>query len=466
MTAMRVTLFGVIGIALGACSSDERDFASGAARNTTLMRDAGNASNHKQASADEGSGKDASVSNTEGETASLGKSDDVNLIASGGATSTAGVNPQNTGGSDSSNDADIAVGGDSAAGGPPPGGSSSASGGDSAAGGAGGTVSKANTGGAESSGGAATGGVPSTTACTPACPEQSQCVEGECQCDGALAYCGGQCVDTQTDAAHCGSGCGVACVGDQTCADGECTCGADYSLCSSSCVDTDVDPNHCGGCDKPCDSPRSCTGGSCMCPSGLEYCSPNCVDLQTDLDNCGACGNACQGAQECVGRSCEICSTGCAVLTTNIIEASVQVAAKYDILLDSPVNLAGATITARVYVASSLKPQQIQIHFDDTTDSSSAGTSRAVDVPASGWFDVDIEVSDTLPFASSIDSIGLIVGTFTEAGTNILYLDSIRVSSGDAGPWDFTSDASSLAYSFIPDSADGAVNGSIGWRGN
>ena len=44
-------------------------------------------------------------------------------------------------------------------------------------------------------------------------------------CTGGLMSCGGQCVDTQTNAAHCGS-CDNACGGGESCYNGECVVGA------------------------------------------------------------------------------------------------------------------------------------------------------------------------------------------------------------------------------------------------
>jgi len=105
-------------------------------------------------------------------------------------------------------------------------------------------------------------------------------------CDGQQTCCGGACVDTQTDADHCG-GCagqgGVACGNNEVCCDGACinastyatdiqNCGScghacqapDDACCNAACVNTQNDPSHCGSCDCVC-AATGCNGGVCVC---------------------------------------------------------------------------------------------------------------------------------------------------------------------------------------------------------
>lgn len=152
------------------------------------------------------------------------------------------------------------------------------------------------------------------------------------------------------------------------------------------------------------------------------------------------------------------------MLTTNVIDYTVASSAQYDILLSPPLNLAGSTITVRVYVASSFKPVTIGVHYDDTTDSSSAGTTRSTTVPASGWFEAHIDVSDSGPSVDNVDLIGIGLDDFEGNGTNIIYLDSITISPAAVGPWEFTSSASPLQYTLYDPYEENGMSGAIAWR--
>lgn len=102
-------------------------------------------------------------------------------------------------------------------------------------------------------------------------------------CEDELEPCDGSCVDTETDAAHCGA-CGAACETGDACVDGACQgdppCPPDGCLlecppnqvdCSGTCVDTAAHADHCGGCDRPCADGARCEGGACTeaCECGL-----------------------------------------------------------------------------------------------------------------------------------------------------------------------------------------------------
>jgi hypothetical protein len=317
-------------------------------------------------------------------------------------------------------------------------------------------------------------------------------------CTGDTKQCGANCVPL--DANH---GCADpldcdSCLGNETCvgAPSACACVADQvETCRSACgevVDACGDPVQCGDAcpsDKPlcvnnrcieCEDVSDCdTGGDacvvascsnnkcyylreCDCTSTETFCDPNCVNLKTDAFNCGSCGMACQGASDCVNGACKACSTGCAVLSTTVIDNASRPNVRYGFSLNPPVDLVDATITARLYAASGFRPGTIRVHCDDTTDSSSSGIYTGTSVAASGWFEATMEGVS----APHIDLLELMLDDFGGAGTATLYLDSITISPAVAGPWNFTSSGAPLTYSPGVEVDPKVVSGGVSWRNN
>ena len=109
------------------------------------------------------------------------------------------------------------------------------------------------------------------------CTRGSQCCSGHCDtrrqtprnqrnrcaCPEGDTLCAGACVDTETDAAHCGA-CGVACNSLEICVDGDCTC-------AEACGEGEV-----------------CVSGACMCGDG-----PGCGEGLSCGDDgfCTGCSN-------------------------------------------------------------------------------------------------------------------------------------------------------------------------------
>ena len=82
-------------------------------------------------------------------------------------------------------------------------------------------------------------------------------------CNSPMIVCGGSCVDTKTDAQHCG-GCTTACASGQTCSESLC-CNANETVCNGACIDTSSDLSNCGACGKTCSG--ACSGGNCVLSS-------------------------------------------------------------------------------------------------------------------------------------------------------------------------------------------------------
>ena len=246
---------------------------------------------------------------------------------------------------------------------------------------------------------------------------------------------------------------------------GACACPSD-AVCSGACVDTSVDDANCGGCDNPCGPDASCSAGACQCPGGLTFCNHYCVDVKTDARHCGSCGAPCDDGAECVNGACKLCSSGCAVLSATVADNASMPYVDYSISLNPPVDLVGATITARFYVASSFAPAAVRIYYRDSTDPSSSRAFTFASVSGHGWFDVEITGTALIDYAHHVDSIGVSLASFTGTGTAVVYLDSISISSGVAGPWNFATSASPLAVSLDAGVDANAISGVVSWRNN
>jgi len=148
--------------------------------------------------------------------------------------------------------------------------------------------------------------------CTTSCGAGNVCEKGACQelCAQGETSCAGNCVSLASDVNHCGA-CDKVCPSGQYCSDGVCSTSCAHQLCEGTsgvrqCVDINSHPDNCGGCGAACAAGKSCVGGVCqlVCPAGRSACGDQCVVLATDSSNCGSCGNSCTGAQGCVDGAC------------------------------------------------------------------------------------------------------------------------------------------------------------------
>ncbi len=145
--------------------------------------------------------------------------------------------------------------------------------------------------------------------CGQSCPDGQGCDGGACQtqgCAGDRELCGSDCVNLDNDEQNCGE-CGRACGGDLTCIDGDCGC-ADGTRCGTECIDLDADELNCGECGLACNGDLACLSGACGCATGTQ-CGNQCVDLDADDAHCGQCDRACGGDLTCISGDCA-CASG------------------------------------------------------------------------------------------------------------------------------------------------------------
>lgn len=168
------------------------------------------------------------------------------------------------------------------------------------------------------------------------CDTTSYCVTttdagtgGTCRaCVGGRVACNNRCVDTTSDADHCGA-CGAACTLGERCirsvtdagvTSGVCmhVCPASQTWCDAAmgCVALASTVEHCGSCGTACsfaNASAACIGGTCRmssCVTGFGNCDSlmenGCeASLTTDARNCGGCRRTCSGSTpNCVAGSC------------------------------------------------------------------------------------------------------------------------------------------------------------------
>ena len=137
-------------------------------------------------------------------------------------------------------------------------------------------------------------------------------------CPSSMTDCGGECVDTANDPAHCGA-CGDTCGSGQYCgagtsADLSGACPAPLTDCTGTCTNTNSDPANCGSCGAPCDAEQYCAAGTCTdlggaCAAPLVVCGGICTNTDNDNDHCGGCNAPCTDGEKCNGSG--VCALTC-----------------------------------------------------------------------------------------------------------------------------------------------------------
>ncbi|APR80313.1 Hypothetical protein A7982_05660 [Minicystis rosea] len=255
-------------------------------------------------------------------------------------------------------------------------------------------------------------------ACDKACPMGIACVNGACDCPNSGEVCGTACVDTQTDATNCGA-CGKTCtVTGATCALGACVCPDGGMECSGACVDTQTDASNCGECGKACTAPTTvCSGGECVCPDPLIACAGACIEPQNDAHNCGSCGH------DCLGGTCQDGMCQPIVLASGqsfVAALAVTATSLYWTNADSSGATLGAVMKLSLgggspSVLAASQPQPAHLALDATnaywtsiTGTYAGGTFTLAKVPLSGGTAATLIPNQTIP-AYKTGPYGLVV---------------------------------------------------------
>jgi hypothetical protein len=148
--------------------------------------------------------------------------------------------------------------------------------------------------------------------------KQRECNSGFGECNAGTPGCE-TALTTNLNCGECGRSCGVAApLCDAKLGNCVSGCQANQIRCGDSCVDSETDANHCGGCNKVCDSSQgvsACTAGQCSivsCVPGWDNCDGNatngCEQQLNTLNNCKKCGSVCStsnGSASCASGTCE-----------------------------------------------------------------------------------------------------------------------------------------------------------------
>ena len=228
------------------------------------------------------------------------------------------------------------------------------------------------------------------------------------------------------------------------------------TACGSDCVDITSNRDHCGKCGGFCPIGGSCTKSTCACPTDQGECENlHCFPL-TDERHCGGC-TPCSGPQTCFNKKCSLCPTGCAVLTIPYTGADQETVFSID--FPQPVNLYGATVTFRAYRSGDPGLRFMGNIWDK------GGDSAGIDIlgrETDPLVTAELKVSGPAftGFALTTKIAISLTGTATKNTT--VWLDSIVIDTGVAGPWNFDTSAAPLA----DDKTLSNASGTIAWLKN
>lgn len=246
--------------------------------------------------------------------------------------------------------------------------------------------------------------------------------------------------------------------------------GAGAALCGGSCVNTQVDPAHCGGCDNACAASEACQSGVCVavCQIDGNQVASGAVNVANACEQCTPETSATTWTQRADGTECnpgQVCSAGecspkCfiggelyaadAVNPANACEVCVPATSTttWTARASIPLLVGGQDITAQGWTEVSQPPSTLTYGADyvriETSTASGARTGGQLLLTRANAFDatkpfklhVTMQV-ESVNSHNALDSGAAILGSFTLPYGNstdrsqMLYLDSDEIGWAD-----------------------------------
>jgi len=242
------------------------------------------------------------------------------------------------------------------------------------------------------------------------------------------------------------------------------------ALCGGSCVSTESDPAHCGGCDKACATGQACEGGVCvaLCQIDGKQVAAGAVSAANSCEQCTPATSATTWTQRADGTPCnpgQVCSAGVcspkcfidggvyaagAPNPANACETCVPAASttQWTARASVPLLVGGDNITAQGWTTVAQTPNTLTYGADyvrlATSTNSGASTSGQLLIMRANAFDgtkpfklhVTMQV-ESVNTHNTLDSGAAILGSFTPPfgnGTDrsqLIYLDSAAIGWAD-----------------------------------
>ncbi|HYQ43269.1 MAG TPA: hypothetical protein VER11_14910 [Polyangiaceae bacterium] len=284
-------------------------------------------------------------------------------------------------------------------------------------------------------------------------------------CDAESALCTGQsqCTDlrlgdrqgsTVLNCGACGNTCSLEHANGATCAAGTCapSCQSGFADCNSAagndgCETATTTVENCGACRRAC-SAFGATGRSCSSGQCAPKCAPHFADCNQDqgvapddgcetyLDGLDRCGKDCTAKVACAAT--DVCNDGSCVAPSGVVVISVpltdvsQAQRAADILAPSGINLAGLSLTVRVY-APGAKGGILSAYASDTSSGIGPSVSTNLASISQNWTDITIPVAVKGSFnPEQTKQINLEVRSESSTSTanpTVVYVDSVRSSN-------------------------------------
>ena len=136
--------------------------------------------------------------------------------------------------------------------------------------------------------------------CGQTCATGQVCQGSACTCNGAP--CAGCCADNVCQAGTTTQQCGTngavcqTCDGGRSCQNGSCGCPSGQDFCGGACVDTETDAANCGSCGNVCSGGNDCN--TVVCNQGSCETTPN------DGAPCANGTGSCDAAGHCIATVC------------------------------------------------------------------------------------------------------------------------------------------------------------------